>query len=690
MNTHRRLLLLSVFGAFGFAVALCIVLSTASAPDRSVLASSTKPPILDERSKTVLLSDLAPKQETELTGPVVIAPHPLRASQFQGLPEIASDQVIQKVAEQLKEQLNKAKKDQPSKATPATNSDSMEAEPVPSPQPAQTIRKPAKNEINGNAEDGLTINIQNTDIRQVLDALGKQGNLNILTSKNVTGMVSATLKNVSVQDALNAILKTMGFINKKEGEFIFIGTTEDFTAMEHSQEQVSNRVYRLNYIKASELQTLIQPLLTKNVGVVSLTSAASTGIEPNQNSAEGDNYAGGEAVVVRDYETVLAQIDQLVSEIDSPPLQVHIEAMILEIKLKDEDSFGIDFNLLRDQPTIKFGLGSPPATLGQVTFEDGGLKFGFLDSSLGVFIDALEKIGDTNVIATPRLMVINKHRAEIQIGEQLGYLSTTVTETTSTQTVEFLDIGTLLRLRPFISSDGFIRMEVHPELSTGTVTVEKEFTLPNKRVTQVTTNVMVRDGCTVVIGGLLKEDLEATVTQVPLFGNLPLVGPAFRQKKEQIQRHEILVLITPTIVRQPQVCYEGEQEACEFIRRQDVFREKMTYVGKRSIGRRYFRLAQRAWASGNRKSALRFAELSVHFDPTNRAAIDLRADIWQGKRVGEHTLVMPLPDECPPINESLDGQEIAPWLLNSLEGNQSALEPVPHQAPILEEVQNDH
>ena len=131
-------------------------------------------------------------------------------------------------------------------------------------------------------------------------------------------------------------------------------------------------------------------------------------------------------------------------------------------------------------------------------------------------------------------MVLNKQRAEFQIGEKLGYISQTITETTSTQSVEFLDTGTQLRIRPFITSDGVIRMEVHPELSDGEVTVEPNgVTLPNKRLTEVTTNIMVRDGCTVVIGGLIQEQLTNTTTQIPVLGNLPLVGFVFRQTTER-------------------------------------------------------------------------------------------------------------------------------------------------------------
>jgi len=440
-------------------------------------------------------------------------------------------------------------------------------------------------------------------------------------------------------------------------------------------DRIGTRIYRPNYITAAELQTLIQPLLTEKIGVVSVSTPAEVGIPADDASAGGDAYAGSEVVVVRDYEAVLAEVDQMVREIDLRPLQVHIEAMILSVKLKDEDKYGVNFELLRDQQNLKFGWGTPLSSLSQLEWKAGTLKFGFLDSSLGAFLDALETVGDTNVIATPRLMVINKHRAEVQIGEQKGYVSTTVTETSSTESVEFLDIGALLRLRPFISSDGLIRMEVHPELSDGNVEVKEGFTLPNKEVTQVTTNIMVRDGCTVVIGGLMKETLQNTTNQVPFFGNLPLVGFAFRSSTETTERREILILITPHIVYEPDTCQEGSESACEFFRRQNLYADKQTIFNKRRIGRKYFRLAQTAWASGDRNAALRFAEMSVQFDPLNRAAIDLRSDIWLGRPAGKHSLgAGQLP---PPTAAPMDGEIIAPWLLDSLE-----CEPVPQPAPL--------
>ena len=538
--------------------------------------------------------------------------------------------------------------------------------PLSAPAPPAPSKSPAANISAGEGDDKLAIHIQNADIREVLELLSERGGLNILAGNAVQGKVSATLRGVDIDSALKAILRSTGFVARREGNFIYVGTPEEFEQVEQSLDRVGTRVYRPNYVTAAELQTLVQPLLTARTGVVSVSTPSEKGIGTDDKMAGGNGFAGGDVVLVRDYEAVLAQIDQVVAEVDVRPMQVAIEAMILSVKLKDDNTWGVDFQLLRNKDHVRFGWGTPLDNLASFKFDKGGLKFGFLDSSLGAFLKALEEVGDTNVIATPRLMVLNKNRAEILIGEKLGYISTTVTETSSTQSVEFLDVGAQLRLRPFISRDGLIRMEVHPELSTGAVTIVGEnTTIPNKQVTQVTTNIMVRDGHTLVIGGLMRNELETTTQQVPFFGSLPLVGLAFRTTKETTQRREIIVLVTPRIVYDQQTNDEAQRAACEFHRRQAVYAEKMNPLGKRWVGRKYFRLAQSAWSRGDRDTALRFAEMAVQFDPLNRAAIDLRSNIWLGQPAGEHALDGP--EAGGPTASPLDGEAIAPWLLDALE-----------------------
>ncbi len=546
------------------------------------------------------------------------------------------------------------------------------------PAPQITIRKMPRKRTSGDAstpglaeipvvegDEHLEIFVQDKDIREVLNLLSEAGGLNILASRSVSGTVSANLRGVSIDQALDAILKSTGYVARREGQFIYVGTSQDFSELRQSLDSIGTRIYRPNYSTAAELQTLIIPLLTPETGKSSITTPAQTGIPSDGEAAGGDSFSAGEALLVQDFEAVLMQVDQIVAEIDKRPMQVAIEAMILSVKLDDTNQFGVDFQFLREQGTLRLGLGSPGSDLGSVNFGDGGLKFAFLDSNLGAFLQALETVGETSVITTPRLMALNKQRAEILIGEQLGYVSTTVTETSTAQSVEFLEVGAQLRIRPFISPDGIIRMEIHPELSTGRVDVRGGFTLPEKSVTQVTTNIMVRDGYTVVIGGLMSDELTSTVRQVPIMGNLPVIGPLFRLTTEQNERRELLVLVTPRIMNDFDGDNEGVEQAGEFHRRHAIYADKTLPWGKRYQARHHFRLAQEAWQLGRKDQALRHVNMSIQIDPLNRAAQDLRSDITHGIHFGEHSAP---PGTLLEAAESyLDGPELDPRILERLE-----------------------
>jgi type IV pilus assembly protein PilQ len=490
--------------------------------------------------------------------------------------------------------------------------------------PPEVVERGIAQVARGEGDDQLQINVQNSDIRKVLGLISSETGLNVLVSKSVTGNVSASLTNVGINDALEAILKSTGYVARREGKFVFIGTPADLDDMDRAQDVLGSRVYRPNYVRSADLQQLITPMLSQGVGKVSVSMASEVDIQADTVKTGGNSFAGSDVIIVRDYEQILRQVDQLIAEIDVQPRQVAIEAMILSVKLDDEYSFGVDFQLLRDKHNVRLVSGSSMSNLAQVNLTGDGLRFGFLDASTGAFINALETIGETNVVAAPRVLCLNKQRAEILIGSQLGYVSTTVTENASTQSIEFLEVGTQLRIRPFIFTDGSIRLEVHPELSTGNVRVESGFTLPDKEVTQVTTNVMCRDGSTVIIGGLIREDLSNNTNQLPFFGSMPYVGWLFRNKTENTTRHEIIVLITPRLVCEPGLSGEGRQAQQEFAARQANYADKMSPIAARHYSRHFLRRANAAWNAGDNLAALRYSNLAVHFDPQNLEANNMR------------------------------------------------------------------
>ena len=171
-----------------------------------------------------------------------------------------------------------------------------------------------------------------------------------------------------------------------------------------------------------------------------------------------------------------------------------------------------------------------------------GVKFGFVSKNNSGFFRALETLGDVKVLASPRLLVLNKQKAEIQLGQRLGYQTVTQNLTSTVQQVNFLNTGTLLRLRPFISSDGMIRMELHPERSSGSVTNN----LPSSNTAEVTTNVMVPNGATIVIAGLVENTSDYIQTGPLGLHRLPILG-IFGNKQRDKTKTELIVLLTPHI-----------------------------------------------------------------------------------------------------------------------------------------------
>ncbi len=648
MNKRLRILVLCLCGSVGVAVALAVAwrpkaASTAD-PYRAVLPDAD----FSVPVATTPVATLAPKPAAAAPTAAPVAPpmESLATKEIQRLKDDfaelreESTRDVRKMRAALNEMQDQAltfSAPNPRNSAPPNPDPTLPPaaghieDELPAPDPA----------IKDEGDGTLTVEFHNTEILAVLKALNENG-LNILASESVSGTVTASFSKVDAETALEAILKNAGLVARREKGIIYVGTAKDFSDRDQSEDLLAMRVYRPNYVKSLDLQALITSLITPTVGKVTVSAASQVDIPSDQVKTGGNDFAGTDVVVVRDYENVLRQIDELFREVDVKPPQVAIEAMIINVKLNDSNQMGVNFQALRNQANARIVTGDNPITaLASLDVGNGGLKFGFLDSSLSTFILALESIGDTSVIASPRVLCMNKQRAEIQIGEQLGYLNTTVTQTFTTQSVAFLDVGTLLRIRPFIADDGYIRMEVHPELSTGSVTLTGGQTIPNKTVSQVTSNVGCFDGSTIVIGGLLRKDLQTTTNQVPFIGNLPWVGPLFRTKTEKIVKDEIIVLITPRIVNEDSLAVEGQKYGNEFTHKQDVYFDKMSPIAKRNYGLHYQRLALAAYRTGDHARAIKQIDWSIHFDPMSRDAIKLRNEIvaaggYEGESVPEY------------------------------------------------------
>jgi type IV pilus assembly protein PilQ len=366
--------------------------------------------------------------------------------------------------------------------------------PAPKPTEGEAPATAAKSEPVLKAEpstgDGelLNLTIEDAEITDVLKMLGEMSGTNILVGANVKGKVTARLQNVNVEQALVGILRSLGFVFEREGRFIFVMTSADADARRKAGRKVITKVYRPNYISVADLQSLVTPLVTPQVGKIAITAPAEVGIKSSKEEAGGNKIAQQDALLVQDYAEVIKEVDNLIIEMDIPPMQVVIETMILNVKLDDSMEFGVNFALLSGNNKELFLNGNGrqlgtssgfPGTgdaivpaAGQFLADTAGLKFGFLRGDMSGFINAIESIADTSVLAAPQLRVINKQKAELIIGKQLSYTTSTFNQTQTIENVQFLDVGIKLILRPFISPDGMVRMEIHPERSSGGINAQ--------------------------------------------------------------------------------------------------------------------------------------------------------------------------------------------------------------------------
>ena len=283
---------------------------------------------------------------------------------------------------------------------------------------------------------------------------------------------------------------------------------------------------------------------------------------------EATRVSDSDHLIIQDYESNLKIIDQIIQRIDVRPVQVLIEAVIMSVDLEHDKELGVNFavtdNLAQMLGTVGTGtalngnVGFNPTQLltssGQLaqgaipdaqgfTSATNGIKFGFVASNVTGFVRALETIGSTKILASPRILVLNKQRAEIQLGARLGFQTLSQNFTSTIQQVQFLNTGTLLRLRPFVSGDGMVRMEIHPERSSGSVTNN----IPNQQTAELTTNVMVPDGATLVIGGLMEDEDDFQMQGLPGLSRMPVLGYLFGARQKTEGRRELVVLLTPHI-----------------------------------------------------------------------------------------------------------------------------------------------
>ncbi len=506
---------------------------------------------------------------------------------------------------------------------------------------------PSQSEVAVRDDGAVELHVVDMPLATVLRMLSLQGKRNIIATPAVTGTVTADLYDVSFEQALRAVLTTNDADFQIIGDFIYVHTRAELAALRTGTGFVTTRIFRLNYISAADVAAIVEPLLSAD-GKIGKSAAAKTGLDASAEEAGGDSVSQNDFVIVHDYPERLAEIANIIRQIDVRPQQVLVEATILRARLTDDNALGIDFTLVGGVDLELLGstsVGIQNIAVGQLPTDrleqfnanattkftdnvpDGGLTLGIIKDQVAVFIRALEQVTDTSVIANPKVLALNKQAGNVIVGRRDGYITTTVTETQAIQKVEFLETGTQLTFRPFVGTDGYIRMELHPEDSVGGLTAAQ---LPFEQTTEVTTNVIVRDGHTILIGGLFREVDTDSRSQLPLLGDLPGIGELFRSTADSVDREEVIILLTVRIIKNDAEYARFSAGLLEDIERSRVaLRQSAMWHGRERLAQSHYRTAVKSFAKGHDRFALWNTQMAIHNYPRFMSAIKLEEELRQ-------------------------------------------------------------
>lgn len=511
---------------------------------------------------------------------------------------------------------------------------------------ADTKEKPQGfSDIRVTLEGSFDLHVQDADIRTVLRQLSAQAKKNIVTSNQVSGTVTADLYSVEFAEALYAVTEAAGLVCRTKEDVVYVFTPAEM-ATRKEEMPIEARVFRLSYLRAATARDLINGMLSPK-GKAMITPEEHTNIEPLPTPTWDQQRlrnVAEDVLVVHDYEYILDKVARVIRKVDVKPEQVLVEATILSATLNDDNALGVDLQGLIGTNFNSFGMNSDltdmnVGLLGGVNdfshwqsrvasnFTQNmpvnfgpAFSFGIVHDNVGAFVQALESVRDVTVLANPKLLVVNKQRGEVLVGRKDGYLTTVVTDTSAIQQVAFLETGTSLIVRPFVGANDNIRLEINPKDSSGTVepaegTTADSPALPRETTTQVTTNIMVRDGKTVVIAGLFRDQVQTTRRQLPILGDIPWAGTLFRSTVDSTTRSEVIILITPHIVRDILQEAIGERMGSVVERYRIGAREGLRWWGRNRLSEDYLKRANQSWSDGDVEKARWWLDLCLSLQP---------------------------------------------------------------------------
>ncbi|MCU0665997.1 MAG: hypothetical protein MUF05_02770 [Candidatus Omnitrophica bacterium] len=453
----------------------------------------------------------------------------------------------------------------------------------------------------------ITLDIKGMDIVDVIKMLSGKVGLNVIVGKNVSGKVTLFIKDVDAWEAFEFVLVSNDLAYDRRGDMVNVMSQRDYELLygERFQDKKRAKIIQLKYAKAADISRALTQMKT-NIGKVIADDVSNTLViidtpikliemaefvknadVPIETRIFNLNYAQAEKIssklqdsltkglgvvkidertnkiAVTDTVQKLDEIAKVIAAFDEKTQQVLIDAQIIEVKPSDKLEVGFDWDYwFQKYMDIKAAL--PINTTGALLV--GTASTVTKPGDYKATMDIIRTIGDVKILSSPRIMALNNQEAKILVGTKDAYITSTTVQSSGSpssisQTVNFVDVGIKLFVTPTISRDGFITMKIRPEISSAIrtdITSEGTITqVPIVSTSESETTVMIRDGVTIVIGGLRKDSRDKTVKKIPLFGDIPLIGHFFRRISDDSTTSDLIILLTPHIM-------SGESSFTEF------------------------------------------------------------------------------------------------------------------------------
>jgi len=507
------------------------------------------------------LQEVKPKQEEQPPKKEIKQDQQIKSVEEKHQPEEQKPQI--KPAEQIKQE-------QPQNIKPTINQKKIEI--VKQPKKIQETKNVKKEKTNKKEitekqpkefypkvdlpKTLVSLEYQDADIRDVLQVMAIRSGINIIYGSDVAGTLTISLKNVPFDQAFNTILELKGLTSIPVNNNTIRVLTPQQLVLERSQAVTFTKIFPLNYATANEVMSQIDAIRTLE-GRKGLTL-----VDVRTNS-----------LIITDTKEGLESIEKFIKQIDVKPRQVVIEAKIVDINLTDLRSFGINWSYENVEltPGSELNVNKEAKTIGDISVEGGKLtgekanitsaqspipggslfSFGYISNTQALIarLGAIISQGKGKILSNPRITTLNNKNAKILVGEKVPYKTTTIGAGGTTQeSWQFLEAGVKLTVTPSISPDGWVILNVQPEVSVPQPAPPG--TAPPIKTRQTEATVMVKNNDTIVIGGLISENELRDIQKLPFLGDLPILGYLFKYKSDSKTKTELVIFITPRILEE--------------------------------------------------------------------------------------------------------------------------------------------